>query len=64
LLTFWYINHKKIKGKECTHVTTTFNRSQNVECLYIYFGGQPNMCMKLGPNSVIIFQKGPLDIKI
>jgi len=21
LLTFWYINHKKIKGKECIHVT-------------------------------------------
>jgi len=20
-LTFWYINHKKIKGKECIHVT-------------------------------------------
>ena len=22
LLTFWYINHKKIKGKECIHVTS------------------------------------------
>ena len=21
-LTFWYINHKKIKGKECVYVTT------------------------------------------
>ena len=21
MLTFWYINHKKIKGKECVHVT-------------------------------------------
>jgi hypothetical protein len=25
LLTFWYINHKKIKGKECIHVTIIFN---------------------------------------
>ena len=25
LLTFWYINHKKIKGKECIHVTIFIN---------------------------------------
>jgi len=23
MLTFWYINHKKIKRKECIHVTCT-----------------------------------------
>ena len=25
LLTFWYINHKKMKGKECIYVTMLFN---------------------------------------
>jgi|JYMV01.1.fsa_nt_gi hypothetical protein len=31
LLTFWYkINHKKIKGKECIHVTSMHKAKHNL----------------------------------
>jgi hypothetical protein len=44
LLTFWNINHKKIKGKECIHVTNKINKeinhgSQNVLEILTWIGG-------------------------
>ena len=30
LLTFWYINHEKVKGKEYSHVTILFTKHLNI----------------------------------
>jgi len=47
LLTFWYINHKQIKGKECIDVTILFDFLNTCDLFSIFrCRGAVTRCIK------------------